>query len=143
MIPGVTLRPLRQFPDNRGAVLHMLRSSDGHFEKFGEVYFSTVLCGAIKAWHRHTAKTVNLAVPIGAVRFVLWSKGAEAQELRLGREDYQLLTIPPGIWYGFQGLADGESLLANCATEPFDPTEGENLPPDTEHIPFHWPTIPA
>lgn len=138
MIEGVTLRPLRQFPDDRGAVLHMLRSNDPHFEKFGEVYFSTVRCGAVKAWHRHTGKTVNLAVPIGEIRFVVWSGEGEAHELRLGRDHYQLLTIQPGIWYGFQGLADGESLIANCATEPFDPKEGENLPPDTDKIPFRW-----
>ncbi len=142
MIDGVTLRPLRQFPDDRGAVLHMLRSSDAHFEKFGEVYFSTVRRGAIKAWHRHTRKTVNLVVPIGMLRFVLWSEGGEARELLLGRENYQLLTIRPGIWYGFQGLAEGESLVANCATEPFDPDEGENLPVETDRIPFVWPAVP-
>jgi len=141
MIDGVKLRPLRQFSDDHGAVLHMLRATDPHFEKFGEIYFSTVRCGAVKAWHRHMAKTVNLAVPIGLVRFVVWPEGGEAHELRLGREDYQLLTIPPGIWYGFQGLAQGESLIADCATEPFDPAEGENLPADTEKIPFRWVEI--
>lgn len=141
MIDGVTLRPLRQFPDDRGAVLHMLRATDAHFEKFGEVYFSTVRQGAVKAWHRHTRKTVNLAVPIGAVRFVVWPEGGEAHELRLGREDYQLLTITPGIWYGFQGLAEGESLLANCATEPFDPGEGETMPADSALVPWKWPAV--
>jgi dTDP-4-dehydrorhamnose 3,5-epimerase len=138
MIEGVTMRPLRQFPDDRGAVLHMLRANDPHFEKFGEVYFSTVRKGAVKAWHRHSGKTVNLAVPIGQVRFVFWPGHGDAHELLLGRENYRLLTIRPGIWYGFQGMAEGESLLANCATEPFDPNEGESLPPDTDRIPFRW-----
>jgi dTDP-4-dehydrorhamnose 3,5-epimerase len=139
MIDGVTLRPLRQFPDHRGTVLHMLRATDPHFEKFGEIYFSTVRCGAVKAWHRHLSKTVNLAVPVGHIRFVFWTEGAVARELSLSRENYQLVTVRPGIWYGFQGLAEGESLVANCATEPFDPGEGESLPPDTEKIPFRWP----
>jgi dTDP-4-dehydrorhamnose 3,5-epimerase len=138
MIPGVTVRPLRQFPDERGAVLHMLRANDPHFEAFGETYFSTVHPGAVKAWHRHTRKTVNLAVPIGRVRLVLWPEGGEIVELEIGRDNYQLVTIAPGVWYGFQGLADGESLLANCATEPFDPAEGETLPPDSDRVPYRW-----
>lgn len=141
MIDGVTLRPLRQFPDEHGAVLHMLRADAPHFERFGEVYFSTVRCGAVKAWHMHTRKTVNLAVPIGQVRFVLWREGEDTQEILLGREDYQLMTVRPGIWYGFQGLAAGESLVANCATEPFYQDEGQNLPVNADRIPYRWPVV--
>lgn len=132
------LHPLRQFPDDRGAVLHMLRASDPHFRAFGETYFSTILHGKVKAWHLHRRKTVNLAVPIGLVRVVLYRAGESPVELRLGREEYHLLTIEPGTWYGFEGLALGESLVANCATEPFDPAEGESLPVDTDQIPYRW-----
>ncbi|HTW27988.1 MAG TPA: WxcM-like domain-containing protein [Acetobacteraceae bacterium] len=132
------LHPLRQFPDERGAVLHMLRANDAHFTIFGEIYFSTIFQGKIKAWHLHRRKTVNLAVPLGAVRVVLCRDGESPEELRLGRENYQLLTIAPGTWYGFEGLAAGESLVANCATEPFDPAEGESLPADTPKIPYRW-----
>jgi dTDP-4-dehydrorhamnose 3,5-epimerase len=132
------LHPLRQFPDDRGAVLHMLRANDAHFQAFGEIYFSTILHGKLKAWHLHRRKTVNLAVPIGLVRVVLYRAGQELVEQRLGREEYQLLTIEPGTWYGFQGLAPGESLIANCATEPFDPAEGDSLSPDTDQIPYRW-----
>ena len=41
-IEGVTVRPLRQICDERGKVMHMLRSDDPHFERFGEIYFSVV-----------------------------------------------------------------------------------------------------
>ena len=136
--PGWSLRPLRQFPDERGAVMHMLRATDPHFEAFGEVYFSTIREGVVKAWHMHRSKTVNLAVPIGEVEVVLWKPDAEPKELRLGREAYGLLTIRPGVWYGFRGSGASESLIANCATEPFDPAEGDDLPPDTDHIPYQW-----
>jgi dTDP-4-dehydrorhamnose 3,5-epimerase len=138
MTPQVAVRPLRQFPDDRGAVLHMLRANDPHFIAFGETYFSTVRKAAVKAWHRHTRKTVNLAVPIGRIRLVLWPEDGGIQELETGRDTYQLITIAPGVWYGFQGLADGESLVANCATEPFDPAEGETLPADSDRIPYRW-----
>lgn len=136
---GWRIHPLRQFPDERGSVLHMLRSSDAHFERFGEIYFSTIRKGAVKAWHVHHSKAVNLAVPVGEVRIVLWRAGLPCEHV-LGRDNYVLLSVEPNVWYGFQGLAPGESLIANCATEPFDPTEGEDLSADTPAIPYRWPT---
>ena len=42
MIDGVVVKPLRRIPDERGYIMHMLRSDDPDFEKFGEIYFSTI-----------------------------------------------------------------------------------------------------
>jgi dTDP-4-dehydrorhamnose 3,5-epimerase len=136
-----TLHPLKQFPDERGTVLHMLRANEPHYEVFGEIYFSTILRGKVKAWHMHRRKTVNLAVPIGRVRIVIFPDGGTPEEMTLGRSSYQLLTIRPGCWYGFQGLAEEESLIANCATEPFDAAEGVTRPFDSADIPYVWPDL--
>ena len=40
MIDGVQIHPLRQIPDERGKIMHMLRSDAPHFQGFGEIYFS-------------------------------------------------------------------------------------------------------
>ena len=40
MIEGLLKTPLKQIQDERGKVMHMLRATDPHFNKFGEVYFS-------------------------------------------------------------------------------------------------------
>lgn len=45
IIKNVQLHPLRQIPDDRGKVMHMLRCDDPWFEKFGEIYFSVVYPG--------------------------------------------------------------------------------------------------
>ena len=42
MIEGVKITPLRQIPDERGKIMHMLKSTDDHFSGFGEIYFSCV-----------------------------------------------------------------------------------------------------
>lgn len=144
MIDGVSLTPLRRFEDARGVVLHMLRSDDAHFRQFGEIYFSTVHAGAVKAWHRHRAKTVNLAVPLGCARVVVYDPRqhsttfGKVDVVDLGADNYQLLTVPPGLWYGFKGIGQGTTLVANCATLPFDPSEGDRLPADAQEIPFKW-----
>jgi len=40
MIHGVKIIPLRQVVDERGKIMHMLKATDPHFIKFGEIYFS-------------------------------------------------------------------------------------------------------
>jgi len=62
MIDGVKIVPLRQIVDERGKIMHMLKATDPHFIKFGEIYFSCAWPGAVKAWHIHQTMTVNNAV---------------------------------------------------------------------------------
>ena len=83
MIEGVVLHPLRQFIDDRGRTMHMLRNDDPHFRKFGEIYFSGVQRGKIKGWYRHREKTLNYAVPAGLIRVVIYDDRAGALQARL------------------------------------------------------------
>ena len=143
-VAGVSVRPLRILRDARGAVMHMLRSDAPHFKRFGEVYFSVIAPGAVKAWKRHRRVAQNLAVPVGRVRIVIYddregsaTRGA-LQEIVTGPDDYALVSIPPLLWYGLQGIAQGESLIANCASEPHDPAESESADPASASIPFSW-----
>ncbi|MDY5430736.1 MAG: dTDP-4-dehydrorhamnose 3,5-epimerase, partial [Desulfovibrio sp.] len=65
-IDGVSFQPLKVIDTPGGPVLHMLRpdsplrphaeTADGELH-LGEVYFSEVLPGAIKAWKRHRRQT--------------------------------------------------------------------------------------
>ncbi len=45
MIEGVLINKLRQIPDERGAIYHMLRRDNDHFIEFGEIYFSHCFSG--------------------------------------------------------------------------------------------------
>ena len=51
--------------------MHMLKKSDPHFRKFGEIYFSTAYPGVIKGWHEHTKMTLNYCVIKGMIKLVL------------------------------------------------------------------------
>ncbi|MHB1195123.1 MAG: dTDP-4-dehydrorhamnose 3,5-epimerase [Longimicrobiales bacterium] len=129
MIDGIRITPLSQIPDERGKIMHMLRSDADHFGGFGEIYFSCIHQGAIKAWHIHKKMTLNYAVPIGKIKFVLYDERDESptrgvlQELHMGPDCYFLVTVPPMVWNGFKGVAEGISLVANCATLAHDPGE--------------------
>lgn len=148
MIEGIILTELRQIGDERGTVLHMLRSDAPEFTRFGECYFSEVLPGAIKAWKRHRIQTQNLVVPVGRIRIVIYDDREESptrgklQELELGRPDaYLRLQIPPGLWYGFACISEGPALLANCTDFPHDPAESELHPINYLLIPYKWTSV--
>jgi dTDP-4-dehydrorhamnose 3,5-epimerase len=72
MIHDVVVTPLKQFADERGRVMHMLRSDAPTFAGFGEVYFSSIYAGAIKAWHLHRRSVCHYAVPVGQIRLALY-----------------------------------------------------------------------
>ncbi len=143
-IHGVIITPLRQIPDERGKVMHMLRSNDPHFIQFGEIYFSVVNPQVVKAWHIHTEMTLNYAVVKGMIKLVLFDDrdGSQThgtvQEIFLGEDNYSLVTIPPLVWNGFKGISHEPSIVANCATIPHDPEEIKRLDPFENHIPYDW-----
>jgi dTDP-4-dehydrorhamnose 3,5-epimerase len=144
MIEGVVVKPLGRIPDERGFIMHMLRCDDPEFEGFGEIYFSTAYPGAIKAWHLHKEMTLNYAVVVGMVKLVLYddreqsNTRGETQELFIGRENYQLVKIPPFVWNGFKAIGNQMAVLANCSTHPHDPKEIVRKSPFDPSIPYNW-----
>ena len=72
MIEGVKITPLKQIKDERGKIMHMLRSDSKIFKNFGEIYFSTVNPKIIKAWHLHKEATLNYVCLKGKVELALF-----------------------------------------------------------------------
>ena len=140
MIPGVIITPLKQIPDARGKVMHMLKRTDAHFGGFGEIYFSIVNPGAIKAWKKHLQMTLNLAVIHGAAKLVVHDdQTGKFQEIVLGPENnYSLVTVPPGLWTGFTSAGAQPAMVANCASLPHDPNEVVRKAADDPGIPYDW-----
>jgi len=141
-LEGVLLTPMKIVDTPGGDVLHGLKQDDPGFEGFGEAYFSTVNTGAIKAWKRHREMVLNLVVPVGEVRFVLFDDRPESttfgkyQTVNLSINNYQRLTVPPMLWMGFQGASEGENILLNIASIPHRPDEADRLA--LEEIEYHW-----
>lgn len=145
-IEGVVCQPLKQIDDPRGAILHMLRNDSALYMGFGEIYFSEIKPGVVKAWKRHLKMTQHLVVPVGLVRLVVYDDRLDSRtkgqqlEILMGRPGkYCLVRIQPMLWYGFQGIDRGTSLIANCTDIPHDPEETEGLDKNTDRIPYQWP----
>ena len=142
MIDGVIFTPLAIIDTEGGRVLHAMKASDVGFSGFGESYFSTVEPEAIKGWKLHREMVLNLVVPVGRVRIVIFDDRADSEtegklsEILLSRNNYGRLTVPAKLWVGFQGLDENDSLLLNIASIPHDPDEVEHRALD--EIDYDW-----
>ena len=139
-LTDILVTPLHRIDTTGGDVLHALRQNEKSYAGFGEVYFSWILSGAIKAWKRHTRMTMNVVVPVGQVRFVFLSPNeGGVNQFRIeeiGEHRYVRITVPPGTWFGFQGLHQTKSLVLNIANIAHDPNEVERL--DLADINYVW-----
>lgn len=142
LIGGVLVTPLRRIANPKGDVLHAMKASSPGYAGFGEAYFSMILPGVVKGWKRHRKMTLNLVVPSGSVRFVIYDDrpGSPSihrfQTVILGGTNHARLTVPPGLWMAFQGLGRGGSLLLNLADMEHDPAEADNQ--DMSALEFAW-----
>jgi dTDP-4-dehydrorhamnose 3,5-epimerase len=138
----IIVTPLEVIDVVGGDVLHAMKETDLGYDGFGEAYFSTIERGAIKGWKYHKEMTLNLIVPVGAVRFVFYDDRNSSptfgsyHEVTLSRKNYSRLTVPPMFWMGFQGVGGNSSLLLNIANIPHDSTEVDRKALD--EIYFDW-----
>ena len=123
-----------------GNVMHAMKETSAGYAGFGEVYFSQVDEGDIKAWKRLKSMTLNLIVPVGEIKFVLFDDRDESntrfQEVIISRENYCRLTVPPMVWMGFQGLSNDGSMLLNIANIEHDPGEVDRL--EIDKMNYNW-----
>jgi dTDP-4-dehydrorhamnose 3,5-epimerase len=79
---------------------------------------------------------MNIVVPFGNVRFVFFTdenSGFRIEEI--GEDNYARLTVPPGIWFGFQSL-EPKSLVMNISSILHDPEEVDRL--SVTKIKYNW-----
>jgi dTDP-4-dehydrorhamnose 3,5-epimerase len=142
-IDGVLVTPEKIVRTPNGDIYHAMKQCSAGYAGFGETYFSFVNRGAVKAWKRHHRMTLNLVVPVGNIKFVIFDSRPNSptfgttQEVILNSENYCRLTIPPAVWNGFQGLGELNVLL-NIADIQHDPLESDRLDVENDMIHYRW-----
>jgi len=143
-IEGVTTKPLRLIPDERGWLLEILRADETEvFTKFGQVYISATYPGVVKAWHYHKKQVDHFVCVHGMMKVVLYDdrEGSPTRgllnEFFLGVHHPLLLRIPAGVYHGFKCISECEALIVNIPTEVYHYAE-----PDEFRIDAHDPRVP-
>ena len=126
-IDGVKVVRKRKITDERGMIMHMLKST-----------------GVVKAWHIHNEMTLNNCCIAGMIKLVLYDGRPDSatrgnlMECFIGEHNHCLVQIPPGITNGYKAYGDQLAVLANCATMPHDPHELIYIDPFNNDIPYDW-----
>jgi dTDP-4-dehydrorhamnose 3,5-epimerase len=139
MIKDVLITKLDVMEAPGGGVMHAMKETSIGYGGFGEAYFSQIDSGAIKAWKRHREMTLNLIVPLGKIKFVLFDdrdNRPKFQEVIISKSNYCRLTVPPMVWMGFQGLSENKSILLNIANIEHNIDEVDRK--EIEKIQYEW-----
>ena len=144
LIDGLSLTEVDKIYNSKGSVLKFIDQNSKEFLSFGEVYFSEVLKGHIKAWKFHKKQTQIFVVPVGKIKVALYDSRKKSHtykklnEITLGvKSDYFRLKIPPKIWYGFESLVE-KSLIVNMTDIIHDPKESIKMNEVNEIIPYKF-----
>lgn len=143
MIDGVILHEEKQITVPKGNIFHAIKSNSDGFCGFGEAYFSQIEQGAIKGWKRHNRYTLNIVVPVGTIRFVIYDDRKESpsygqfEDIVISvKDNYKRLTVAPGLWMAFQGLGAGISMLMDIIPEIHNPDEADKC--DLDKIKYNF-----
>lgn len=148
MIDGVKIKKLKVIPDERGRLMEILRSDDGFYQKFGQIYMTTIYPGVVKAWHLHKKQVDNITCVQGMVKLALYDSRKdspthkEINQLYLGIHNPLLVQIPSEVFHGFMCISEDEALVINIPTEAYvykEPDE-QRIDPHKNDIPYEWKT---
>lgn len=145
LIDGVEIREFRQFSAEDGTFAELMRlNEDGTMQIFPEfkllqINRSSLLPGAIKAWHLHFNQEDIWYVPPQAHMLLgLWDLRKESPtadmklKLPLGAGHNKLILIPRGVAHGVANIASEPGDLFYFINQIFDP---EN--PDENRLPWN------
>lgn len=146
IIAGVKIKKLNVLPDERGRLMEIFRRDDSLFEKFGQVYLTTVYQGVVKAWHAHRFQNDNIAVIKGMAKIVLCDLREKSRTLNavneffIGEQNPCLIHIPALVYHGFKCIGSEEAFVINVPTNTYNYKKPDEmrLPFDTEKIPYDW-----
>jgi len=146
MIEGVFVKKLVKHVDERGFVMEMLRKDDSFFEQFGQCYVTVCNPEYVKGWHYHNKQRDNFTLIKGEAKIVLYdqrkdskTKG-EVNEFVVSEENPQLISVPNGVFHGFECVGDEPCYIVNCPTEPYNRDEPDEfrIDPFDNDIPYKW-----
>ena len=126
----------------------MLKNTDEHYTKFGEIYFSVCYPGVVKGWHEHTKQTQNYCVIDGMMKLVLFDNRLKSptykklQEIYIGDLNYSLVQIPPFVVNGYKCIGEKKCIVANCSDLSHDPNEMiRHDPNNNKLINYSWEVV--
>lgn len=139
MIKDVSVIELVARVDDRGYLVEIIRATDPHFTKFGQVYLVGDLTrGTTRAFHKHEELWDWFFISHGSAKFVLVDDrlGSPTYKERntfvAGTRNPSLLVVPPGVYHGWMSLEDDTQMIST-ASDVYNRAKPDEvrIPPDS------------
>ncbi len=137
MLAGITIKPLKQTPDERGSFAEVYRKD--WTELLGtdvavQANLSQTYPGIIRAWHRHLRGQADYFVVLrGAIKIGVYDeKTGELDEIVSNGHQLQVVRVPGDYWHGFKAVGNKPAMLLYFTTKLYDSKN-----PDEERRPWN------
>lgn len=139
MIKDVKLVNLVAHVDDRGYLIEIIRATDDHFTKFGQIYLvGDFIRGVIRAFHKHSVLWDWFFISHGAAKFILKDDRSDSPTYKemntfvIGSRNPGLLVVPPGVYHGWMSLED-DTQMVSTASEVYNRENPDEvrIPPDS------------
>jgi len=139
LIKDVARVDLVAHADDRGYLIEIIRASDPHFTRFGQVYLvGNFAKNVIRAFHKHGVLWDWFFISHGAAKFVLVDDREdsptykERNEFVLCSRSPGLIVVPPGVYHGWMSLED-DTQMVSTASEVYNRKNPDEvrIPPDS------------
>jgi dTDP-4-dehydrorhamnose 3,5-epimerase len=115
MLPGIVIKPLRRFADERGFFTEIMRTdwSDVIQDEIVQANMSVSYPGMVRAWHRHERGQVDhFLVVRGALKICAYDdETAELDEIISAGDNPQMVRVPGHYWHGFRVVGNEPAML--------------------------------
>jgi dTDP-4-dehydrorhamnose 3,5-epimerase len=142
MLPGIRIRELSRFPDERGSFCELMRDDWKEFledDRLVQASMSVTYPGIVRAWHRHARGQVDYYTLLqGAIKICAYddSPGSKTRgqltEIVSSSEKPQVVRVPGHYWHGFKALGTEPAFLVYFVSRLYD--RGN---PDEERRPWN------
>jgi dTDP-4-dehydrorhamnose 3,5-epimerase len=152
LIDGVRIKEIRNVPKKAGILTEIYRRDWDLDNRVVDQAFQALLYpGGLSAWHTHRLTTDRLFVTTGMLRIVLYDDRSDSptrgliNEFRIGSARPGIVVVPPRVWHGVQNYGPEPAILLNLVDRAYDYDDPDHwsLPPDSELIPYQFPTAPS
>lgn len=146
MLPGIRIKELKRFPDERGSFTEIFRNDWKDFIDDDlplQANFSFSYPGMIRAWHRHHLGQVDYFLCIrGSIKICGYddrkesSTKGELTQIISSSQKLQVVRMPGYYWHGFKNISDESAVVVYFTTRLYNYQK-----PDEERRPWNDPTI--
>jgi dTDP-4-dehydrorhamnose 3,5-epimerase len=141
MLPGVVVKPLKRFFDERGSFSEVFRKDWKDLfgsDNISQSNLSITYPGVIRAWHRHLRGQTDYFLALkGTIKIGIYDdQTQELNEIVSSGMNLQVVRVPGHFWHGFKSVGDEQAMLLYFTTNLYDPAD-----PDEERRPWNDPAL--